>query len=89
MTNRCTCATNPNEHEHRFLRPVTVAAVIGRPVATVETWRKREVLPQVGERYGERKVCVCCAADLSRRTAVKWVKRVRRRRVITTRRLVA
>lgn len=89
MTDRCTCATNPNEHEHRYLRPVTVAALIGRPIATVETWRKREVIPQTGERYGERKVCVCCAAELSEKTPVRWVKRARRRRLTAPRRLVA
>lgn len=89
MSDRCTCATNPNEHDHRFLRPVTVAALIGRPIATVETWRKREVIAQQGERYGERKVCVCCAAEQSGKTAVRWVKRARRVRRTVTRRLVA
>jgi len=79
MSDRCACATNPNEHEHRFLRPVTVAAAIGRPVATVETWRKREVIPQIGEGYGEGKVCLCCAAEQSDKTPVRWVKRARRR----------
>lgn len=89
MSDRCTCTTNPAEHDHRFLRPVTVAAAIGRPVATIETWRKREAIPSTGDRYGERKVCLCCAAALSTRTAVRWVKRARRRRVTITRRLVA
>lgn len=78
MSERCTCTTNPAEHDHRFLRPVTVAAAIGRPVQTVLTWQKRGVLPAVGERYGERKVCVCCASALARVTSVRWVKRTRR-----------
>lgn len=89
MSDHCGCTTNPNEHDHRFLRPVTVAATIGRPVQTVETWRKRGEIPAVGERYGERKVCLCCAADMDAKTSVRWVKRARRRRVATTRRLVA
>ena len=89
MSDRCTCATNPNEHDHRFLRPVTVAALIGRPIQTVETWRKRGDIPQTGQRYGERKVCVCCAAEQSEKTSVRWVKRARRRTVSMRRRVAA
>lgn len=89
MSDRCTCATNPNQHDHRFLRPVTVAALIGRPIATVETWRKRGDIPSTGDRYGERKVCVCCAAELHATAPKRWVKRLQRRRVLPTRRLVA
>lgn len=89
MTDRCDCATNPNEHDHRFLRPVTVAATICRPVATIETWRKRGVIPSIGEQYGDRKVCLCCAAEQSSKTSTRWVKRAHRRRTATPRRLVA
>lgn len=89
MTEPCNCTTNPNDHDHRFLRPVTVAAAIGRPIATVETWRKREAIPSIGDGYGERKVCLCCAAAISSRTAVRWVKRSRRRRLTIARRAVA
>lgn len=80
---------NEAEHTHRFLRPVAVAALINRPIQTVESWRKRGDIPQTGERYGERKVCVCCAAEQATKTAVRWVKRTRRKRVSISRRLVA
>lgn len=78
MTEPCTCTTNPNEHEHRYLRPLTVAALVGRPFQTVDSWRKSGKLPQTGEGYGQRKVCVCCAAQLATSTSVRWVKRTRR-----------
>lgn len=89
MTEPCDCTTNPNPHTHRYLRPVTVAAAIGRPIATVESWRKREAIPSTGQGYGERKVCLCCASALSDKTAVRWVKRNRRRRVTIARRAAA
>lgn len=78
MSERCTCATNPAVHDHRFLRPVTVAALVGRPVQTVLTWQKRGTVATSGEGYGQRKVCVCCSADMARNTPVRWVKRTRR-----------
>jgi hypothetical protein len=78
MSERCNCATNPSEHDHRFLRPVTVAALVGRPIQTVLTWQKRGVVPTEGEQYGQRKVCVCCCAEQATKTPVRWVKRTRR-----------
>ena len=79
MTDPCACATNPNPHQHRYLRPVTVAAVIQRPIKTVDTWARGDRLPTVGRgQYGQLKVCVCCAAQLASTTSVRWVKRTRR-----------
>jgi hypothetical protein len=79
MSDRCTCATNPNEHDHRFLRPQQVAAIIGRPLKTVDSWWRRGDLPAIGRgQYGQLKVCVCCAAHLATTTSVRWVKRTRR-----------
>lgn len=78
MTESCTCTTNPKPHTHNFLRPLTVAALVGRPFQTVDNWRKAEKLAQAGEGYGQRKVCVCCAAQLATTTSVRWVKRTRR-----------
>jgi hypothetical protein len=90
MSDRCTCTTNPNEHDHRFLRPVTVAALIGRPFKTIESWYLQGKLPSIGAgQYGGRKVCVCCAAELATTTAVRWVKRTRRVVRSNRRRLVA
>jgi hypothetical protein len=74
----CECTTNPNPHEHRYLRPLQVAALVGRPFQTVDSWRKAGKLAQTGEGYGQRKVCVCCAAQLATTTSVRWVKRTRR-----------
>jgi hypothetical protein len=76
---RCNCTTNPNPHDHRYLRPLAVAALIGRPFQTVDSWRKRGQLPSTGSGYGQVKVCVCCAAGLGATTSVRWVKRARRR----------
>jgi len=78
MSELCTCTTNPDLHDHLFLRPVTVAATICRPVQTVLTWQKRGAIPSTGEGYGQQKVCVCCAAEQSSKTPVRWVKRSRR-----------
>lgn len=89
MTEPCTCTTNPNPHEHRFLRPLQVAALVGRPFQTVDSWRKSGKLPQSGEGYGQRKVCVCCAAMLATTTSVRWVKRARRRTGRQSRRVAA
>lgn len=79
MTDRCTCATNPNEHDHRYLRLHQVAALIGRPLKTVDSWYRRGDLPVIGKgQYGQLKACVCCAAQLATTTSVRWVKRTRR-----------
>lgn len=75
----CHCTTNPHPHDHRYLRPTTVAAVINRPWQTVDSWRKRGTIPSAGEGYGQAKVCVCCAAAHAETTSVRWVKRARRR----------
>ena len=79
MSDRCTCATNPNEHDHNYHRPHMVAAIIGRPLKTVDSWRRGGRLPMIGEgQYGQLKVCVCCAAQLATTTSVRWVKRTKR-----------
>lgn len=78
MTDTCACPTNPEPHDHRYLRPHTVAALVGRPFQTIDSWRKSGKLPQAGEGYGQRTVCVCCAASLATTTTVRWVKRARR-----------
>jgi hypothetical protein len=78
LTTTCHCTTNPNPHEHSYLRPLTVAALVNRPFQTVDSWRKRGDLASVSGGYGQTKVCVCCAAQLSQTTAVRWVKRTRR-----------
>lgn len=87
MGERCDCTTNPNEHDHRFLRPVTVAAAVGRPIATIETWRKSGKLATTGKGRGQVKVCSCCAAQLHTTTSKRWVKTLRRRRVVPAQRL--
>jgi hypothetical protein len=75
----CKCTTNPNPHEHNYLRPLIVAEAIGRPLATVESWRKRGDLPSISAGYGQTKVCACCAVELDGNASVRWEKRVRRR----------
>lgn len=86
----CTCTTNPSEHEHRMLRPLTVAALVGRPFKTVESWYLSGALPHVGRgQRGQLKVCVCCAAQLATSTSVRWVKRARRRTGRASRRVAA
>lgn len=89
MTDTCACPTNPDQHEHRYLRPLMVAALVNRPFQTVDSWRKSGRLPQTGEGYGQRKVCVCCAAGLATTTPVRWVKRARRRTGSVRRRVAA
>jgi hypothetical protein len=89
LTDTCTCSMNPEPHEHRYLRPLTVAALVGRPFQTVDSWRKSGKLPQTGEGYGQRRVCVCCAARLAETSPVRWVKRARRRTRIVSRRAAA
>lgn len=79
MRDRCTCTMNPAEHQHRFLRPYQVAALVGRPFKTVEAWYRSGAAPSVGRgEYGALKVCVCCCAQLATQTSVRWVKRARR-----------
>lgn len=75
MSDVCHCATNPNPHVHRMLRPQQVAPLIGRPFHTVDSWRKGGKLHSTGSGYGQTRVCVCCAADLSTGARVKWADR--------------
>lgn len=75
----CTCTTNLKPHQHNYVRPVFVAEAIGRPFHTVDSWRKRGVLPSISEGYGQTRVCSCCAAELHERASTRWVKRVARR----------
>lgn len=79
MTEPCDCTTNPNPHTHNYLRPLTVAAAIGRPFKTVDSWRRRGEIASTGSGYGQLKVCVCCAAEQDTKTSVRWVKRNARR----------
>lgn len=90
MSKRCTCTTNPDVHDHRFLRPATVAALVGRPVKTVEFWYRDGKAAYVGRgQYGALRVCVCCCAALATTTSVRWVKRARRGGVKRPRRVAA
>jgi len=89
LSHACHCPMNPEPHEHRYLRPLTVAALVGRPFQTVDSWRKRGQLPSVSNGYGTTKVCVCCAAGLATTTPVRWVKRARRRTSTVRRRVAA
>jgi hypothetical protein len=79
LTTTCHCTTNPNEHQHNYLRTHAVAKAIVRPFHTVDTWRKRGILPSISEGYGQTKVCLCCAAELSGNASVRWERRVARR----------
>jgi hypothetical protein len=79
VTESCNCTTNPNEHEHNYVRTDAASRAIGRPFHTVDSWRKRGVLPSVSEGYGQTKVCLCCAAELSGNASVRWERRVARR----------
>ena len=78
MTDTCNCATNPNAHVHRMLRPQQVAPLIGRPFHTVDTWRKRGQLASTGVGYGQTRVCLCCAAELAVGAEVRWEDKVRK-----------
>lgn len=81
---------NPAEHQHRFLRPYAVAALVGRPVKTIEFWYRDGKAAHVGRgEYGALRVCVCCCASLATTTSVRWVKRAQRGGVKRTRRVAA
>ena len=74
----CPCTVNSAPHLCRFVRVRDAAALIGRPLHTVDSWRKRGQVPSRTGDAGKFQVCVCCAAATSSAAANRWEPRARR-----------